>query len=153
MKLILTAPIITLFICLADAGKFKGQTAVPKDHDCTCVGYEKKATECQWPQRNCDPTSNAFINYVYWCGKLNGFRQKKRNGDTEATYNRTLTCYANLDVKTRTSITCGLIQPQNEIASPRSLPVMNYPTNATLPNFANWTSWFPAVKDQGSKKK
>lgn len=151
MKLTLTATIFTLFFCSAYAGKFKEQIDVPKDHDCTCFGYEKKAVKCQWPELNCEPTSNSYKNYVYWCSKLNHFRQKKRKGDIEVTYNRTLTCYANLDVKTRTSITCGLIQPENELASPRSLPVLNYPTNATLPNFANWTSSFSAVKDQGTK--
>lgn len=150
MKGTLTATIITLFIWSAYADQSEEQIEVPEDHDCSCIGYEEKAVECQWPQQNCDPLSNDFKNYVHWCSKLNAFRQKKRNGEIEATYNRALTCYANLDVKTRTSITCGLIQPDDEDASPRSLPVMNYPTNATLPNFANWTSSFPAVKDQGS---
>lgn len=152
----MNSPVKTLF-ALALAGcvisgvySFKKQIAVPANLDCGCTGYVAKATECLWPQQTCDQTSEVFKNFVFWCSKVNTFRESKRNGTVESTYIRRLTCKSNLSLQQRQAIQCGLkvpATPKYLLAQPSIPPLI--PFTAPVPTVTyDWTDKFLPIKDQ-----
>lgn len=126
---------------------FKVQTNVKADHDCSCTGFIAKAKECGWEDKSC-PSGN-YDNYVYWCEKLNAFRDAKRTGDTPATYVRTLTCQSYLSRNERNAI----------FANEKPAPTPKYfysiedldskvPLSTAPVTSIDWTSEFGDVKNQ-----
>lgn len=145
---VLILVIILVSICSVIHGQFEQQTKVPENRDCGCDGYVAKAKECSWTQQICDENSEVFANYQYWCGILNNFRDKKREGNIPQKYNRSLTCKSNLSKAERDVIDRSLIIP-------RSLPIWvdrepGIPFDAEVPNkTVDWTSQMTPVKKQG----
>lgn len=143
--------LVGLVLIPGTIGQFKKQKYVRPDRDCGCDGYLERAKSCNWPQQFCDEDSEAFQNYQYWCGIMNEFRDDKRNGRVSETYNRTLSCFANLNEETREQMLTGL----KISATPRSLTVTKtynprIPFNApVLTATKDWTSWMTPVKNQG----
>lgn len=144
---ICAALLITGCFSAVNVSVFKVQTNVKPDHDCSCDGYIAKAVECGWEDQKCP--SDTYDNYIYWCEKLNAFRDDKREGNTPAKYNRTLTCHSNLSRDERYSIFANLkpaptpryFETIKDIDS--RVPFMTVPVTSI-----DWTSKFPEVKYQ-----
>lgn len=124
-------------------------TNVRPNHDCSCKGYEAKALQCEWDAsiQKCVETSDAYINYKFWCEKLNNFRKNKRAGRRPNNYNRTLTCDAYKSEEQRRKEKCGLKIEHTKMK--RSLPLGSIPTTSVTSPFSNWTSTMSPVKNQG----
>lgn len=143
-------PLVVAACVISDVYSFKKQTGVLKNLDCGCTGYVAKATECLWPQQTCDQTSESFKNFVFWCSKVNSFRDSKRNGTTESTYTRALTCKANLNLQDRQAIQCGTKMPgmpKSQLAQNGIPPLIPF-TDPVPTVTSDWTDKFLPVKDQ-----
>lgn len=147
---IVSAIISAVCIIKVVQSQYTCQSNVKPNRDCSCDGYEAKAKQCGWKEKICDESSDSYRNYKDWCDDLNGFRDKKRAGETEATYNRTCTCLDFLSEEQRQKIQLGVKVPE---VRPRSLDVgytvaPGIPFNIRVPTKANWTVSFGPIKNQ-----
>lgn len=136
-----------------DVTAYKRQKNVRANHDCSCTGFIAKAEECNWEDEICDEDdqSQAYINYQYWCDKLNKFRDDKREGNTPAEYNRSLTCQANMSREERDAIYANeWTAPTPRFLTGLSQIIAIGSLTADPATNIDWTSRFPPVKNQGS---
>lgn len=123
---------------------------VKPNHDCSCKGYEAKATECKWPAsiQKCDTSSEAYKWYKFWCERLNHFRDEKREHHIPEYYNRTLTCDSYKSEEQRKKEKCGLkVEP---VKTTRALPIGSIAQDSPIRASADWRRTFGPPRDQQS---
>lgn len=143
--------LVTLVIHQATS-QYQKQSNVPDDYDCSCVGFLRKASICNWTETECDEESNSFKNYQDKCILLNKYRQGRRDGIIPDDYNKTISCFANFDDEKAAKIRAGVKIPKNS----RSLDISwnfnpKVPFDTPLPTSTiDWGRYMTAVKNQGA---
>lgn len=132
--------------------QYQKQSNVPDDYDCSCVGFLRKASICNWSETECDEESDSFKNYQDECIVLNKYRQGRRDGIISDDYNKTVSCFANLGEEMAAKIRAGVKIPRSE----RSQAISSnfnpkVPFNSPLPSSTiDWGRYMTAVKNQGA---
>lgn len=170
--------IVLLSVLIAVQAGPKGSKvgpAVKANRDCTCVGYDALAKECNWTGAlaKCDVNSKAYEHYKNKCERINKFRDGKRKGEIANTYDRKMQCNAYMSsekrIKQRTGYVEDVPKPQKRslpqyinndntftfngmppLKSGPALPAGTVSFNAPIKTSVNWTSQFTPIKNQGN---
>lgn len=152
MKFSVVISLLFVFKLVA-SGPFPNQTGVRENFDCNCTGYEVLAKQCNWKRKICNESAKGYQNYLSYCISANLYLQDRREGNTQATYDRVLTCDSNISQRRWKNVTLGVLEVDDQKPSPSSVnQVVDFtivPKQTPIPREVSYFGTTTPIKAQG----